>query len=100
MTLRHHPDTWPLLDVDALYVNGWLDDCNTTLTEDTNMSTNMTVAEQSNYDRGRREARNLMVDKRFGLRAALTDLMVHLRTDVPAAYSAGYADTVLEAVQG
>ena len=59
----------------------------------------MTLKQQSAYDDGARQAVNVL--RTLGLRQALADVTLFARYDrVPAAYTAGYTDAVLEAVQG
>lgn len=57
----------------------------------------MTLKQQSAYDDGARQAVNVM--RTLGLRQALMDVRLCASYDrVPLAYTAGYADAVLEAV--
>lgn len=58
----------------------------------------MTLQQQSAYDDGARQAVNVM--RTLGLGQALLDARLFLRSDrVPLAYTAGYTDAVLKAVQ-
>ncbi len=55
-------------------------------------------AQAAAYTRGECQARNVM--RTLGMRAALADLRTFLGlATVPAAYTAGYCDAVMEAVQ-